>query len=358
MNKSIFLLGLLLIACDDTDKSTASEEVAASTIQSNGITVTTSIIQPQVFQKQIIANGKVEALQKSELRFKTSERIASIRVKNGQRVTKGQIIATLDNTVLTNQIQKSKIELDKAKSKFREEKINYGLANESNDNMDPEVLKTLQTKSGLFEAQNALENSQLMSGQTVLRAPFSGVIANIEAKTGNYITASDVFCTMISQQQMEVAFSVLENELPYVNLKQEVNITSFSDQEVTYRGTVTEINPLVDENGLIKIKAKINQNNASFFDGMHAKVIINQPVEEVIVIPKEALVLRSNREVVFTIEDGLAKWNYVEKLDENSTSYAIKKGLTLGDTLIVSGNINLSHDAKVNVNEDAKPVKN
>ena len=78
---------------------------------------------------------------------------------------------------------------------------------------------------------------------------------------------------------------------------------------------------------------------------------VNKQVKNVIVVPKEALVLRSNKKVVFTLENGVAKWNYVTELHENSTHYAIKKGENLKrtDTIIVSGNMNLSHDAKVNV---------
>ena len=124
-------------------------------------------------------------------------------------------------------------------------------------------------------------------------------------------------------------------------------LSPFVDKSKKYSGYISEINPLVDQNGLIKIKAKINHPNRFLFDGMHVKVLINQPVRDLIVIPKEALVLRSNREVVFTLKNGAAKWNYVELADENSDSYAIKEGLSLGDTIILSGNMNLSHDAKV-----------
>ena len=142
-------------------------------------------------------------------------------------------------------------------------------------------------------------------------------------------------------------FSVLENELSFVKKNLAVTITSFVDKSKNYMGVVSEINPMVDENGLIQVKAKVNIPDNTLFDGMNVKVIINQPIHDVIVIPKEALVLRSNKEVVFTVKEGLAKWNYVEVLDENSSSYALKKGLKLGDTIIVSGNMNLSHDARV-----------
>ncbi|WGH74115.1 hypothetical protein P8625_08265 [Tenacibaculum tangerinum] len=96
------------------------------------------------------------------------------------------------------------------------------------------------------------------------------------------------------------------------------------------------------------MKAKITSENTGLLDGMNAKILINRPLENVILIPKEALVLRTNREVVFTKENDLAKWNYVEIAGENKDSYAIKKGLKLTDTIIVSGNLNLAHDAKVN----------
>ena len=354
MNKVFyFFLLLLVFNCNNTNKEESSENTALTKIESQGISVTTKVIEPTDFKKEIIANGLIEALQKSEIRFKTSERISSIKVKNGQEVSKGQTLAALDNAVLANQLNKAKIEVDVAKNKLQEEKINYGVDSESNEGIDASILKNLKIKSGVYEAENALENAQLLYNQTVLRAPFSGVIANIEVKTGNFITSADIFCTLINSQDLEVVFSVLENELTFITPKQEITINPFTDTDSSYKGFITEINPLVDENGLIQVKAKINTEGDRLYDGMNVKVTANKPIKDVVVIPKEALVLRSNREVVFTYEDGLAKWNYVKVLDENSTSYALKEGIKIGDTVIVSGNMNLAHDAKVKVSDTA-----
>ena len=344
---SILLVGLLVLS-SCRDKLEEAKSNSNKPHKREALLVNTIIAKNFDFQKQIIANGKIEALQKSELRFKTSERLSSIKVKNGQIVNRGQLLAHLDNEALTNQINKAKLDLDKAKSKLQEEKINYGLDEQNETKIDSEILRSLQIRSGYLEAKNALENAQFEYNQTFLRAPFSGVVANIEAKTNNYITSSDVFCTLISPKQLIVSFSILENELSFLKKTQDVDIISFVDSDKKFKGTITEINPIVDKNGLVKVGAKITNPDDSLFDGMSVKTIIYQPLKNVIVIPKEALVLRSNREVVFTVQDSLAKWNYVKVLDENSTSYAIKEGLKLGDTLIVSGNMNLSHDAKVN----------
>lgn len=346
MSRIIVSLCLLfLISCEQSsEKEAVDKQQVLSMTSTTAVDITT--IENRPFQKQIIANGKVGAIKKSELRFKTSNRIDSIKVSNGQAVVKGQVLAVLDRALLANQLDRAKIDVEKSKRKLQEAKINFGIENPTAV-IKPSLQKNLEIKSGFLEAQNALENVQLLYEQTVLKAPFSGLVANIETQEGNYITTGDIFCTIIAQQQLEVSFSVLENELPFIRKNQGLVIRPFVDVNKKYSGFISEINPLIDKNGLIKIKATINNPNRFLFDGMHVKVLINQAVRDVIVIPKEALVLRSNREVVFTLKNGVAKWNYVAIADENSNSYAIKEGLNLGDTIILSGNMNLSHDAKV-----------
>jgi hypothetical protein len=81
---------------------------------------------------------------------------------------------------------------------------------------------------------------------------------------------------------------------------------------------------------------------------MNVKVSVQRKLDSVVKIPKTALVKRSNRDVVFTVQDSLAKWNYVDIKAENSNFYAIKKGLSIKDTIIISNNMNLAHDARVN----------
>ena len=252
--------------------------------------------------------------------------------------------------MLKNNIEKAKIELQKAQNKFEEEKINFGA------NIKKSSFENLKIRSGLLEAQNNLERTQIEYNQTLLKAPFSGVIANLEKKEGDFITTSDIFCTLINPNNLEVYFSILENEYQFVSKGQEVEIESFVNKDQFLKGTVTEINPLVDENGLIKIKAKVLSKETNLLDGMNVRVLINKALKDVIVIPKGALVLRSNRQVVFTLEKGLAKWNYVEVVGENNNSYAIKKGLKVTDTIIVSDNLNLSHDSKVNATFIEKEV--
>lgn len=339
--KYLLLFLFVFISC-------SSNETKNKIVLDNGKTkdfenyLNISTINNISFNKKIIVNAKVRATNKVELRFNANKIIDKINLSNGESVVKDKLIAFLQNDLLQNSINNAKIEVQKAKNKFEEEKINFGT------NITKFSLENLKIRSGLLEAQNNLDRAQIEYNQTLLKAPFSGVIANLEKKEGDFITTADVFCTLINPNNLEVSFSILENEFQFVSKSQRIEIQSFVNKDQLLKGIITEINPLVDENGLIKIKAKVLSKETNLLDGMNVKVLINKPLKDVIVIPKEALVLRSNRQVVFTLEKGLAKWNYVEVAGENNNSYAIKKGLKVSDTIIVSGNLNLSHDAKVN----------
>ena len=93
------------------------------------------------------------------------------------------------------------------------------------------------------------------------------------------------------------------------------------------------------------------------FSGMNVRVSVRRSLGQQLVIPKTAVVLRSGKQVVFTLQEGKAMWNYVHTGLENATEYVvsdksqkgIEEGLLEGDTIIVTGNLNLAHEAAVNV---------
>ena len=88
---------------------------------------------------------------------------------------------------------------------------------------------------------------------------------------------------------------------------------------------------------------------------MNVRVSAFRSVGKQWVVPKTAVVLRTGKQVVFTVVDGKAVWNYVQTGLENATEYTVT-GETLkeGDPVIVTGNINLAHESPVKVIQDEK----
>ena len=216
-------------------------------------------------------------------------------------------------------------------------------------------MKLAKVKSGYDQTKSQYALAKRENEHATLVAPFDGMIANLFAKPFNLANTSETFCTLIDTKGMEVEFTVLESELSLIQKGDKVVITPYAGGGA-FEGSVSEINPLVDSNGMVKVKASVN-GQGKLFSGMNVRVSVRRSLGEQLVIPKTAVVLRSGRQVVFTLESGQAKWNYVDTGLENATECIVSDrsqsgvtdGLLAGDTVIVTGNLNLAHEAPVNV---------
>ena len=159
------------------------------------------------------------------------------------------------------------------------------------------------------------------------------------------------FCTVIDPHSLEASFTVLESELPLIQNGDKVEVTPFATTSLKTEGRISEINPLVDENGMVQVKAAVN-DKGKLFEGMNVRVSVQRSLGKQLVVPKTAVVLRSGKQVVFTLVDGHAYWNYVRTGLENADSYTLLEGLKEGDVVITSGNINLAHESPVKVIEN------
>ena len=103
---------------------------------------------------------------------------------------------------------------------------------------------------------------------------------------------------------------------------------------------------------MVRIKAQVTGDD-KLYEGMNVRVSVKRSVPDQLVVPRTAIVLRSGKQVLFTVKDSLAMWNYVTTGLENMTEYTLvnQEGgdLQEGMTVITSGNINLAHETPVRI---------
>jgi len=346
----VLLSVLLLGSCSKNSKS--ADNSGVSTVLPEVIDeVRVMRLNYTDFNHELISNGTVTARNKADLKFETSENVAEIYVKNGDRVIKGQKIAMLDQFKLQTALAQAQDALEQAKLRLQETLIgqNYSLADSAS--IPANIMQLAKTKSNYEQAFNSWKLAEYNFANSVMRAPFNGIIANLFTKQNNIPTASQPFCTVIDNSSMEADFKILESELPLVRKGDRVYVSPFSISNFTVEGRIEEINPMVDQNGMVRLKAAISNAGSQLYEGMNIKIRIERLVGKQLVIPKEALVLRTNRKVVFTLKDGRAQWVYVDTGYENATGYVVTSGLNEGDSVIYSGNINLAHETPVKVIE-------
>lgn len=345
---------LTLTACTN-NKGTTPTETSKVKTEEEISEVTAMTLKHTTFMHTIVSNGKVAAAQTADINFESSGTIARIYVSNGTMVTKGQKIAELQSYKLHNATERARYNMEQARIELKDVLIGQGYNPDKLEKVPAEVMKLAETKSGYKSSKAQYELAKFEEGQSVLVAPFSGVIANMTAKANSAVDLSKPLCRIINNQGMEVGFSIMESELPLVKVGDEVAVTAFAGGNVSAVGRICEINPLVDANGQVSVKARVS-SRSKLFDGMNVKVCIKQSLGRQLVIPKSAVVLRSGRQVVFCLNKGRAYWHYVHTGLENIDSYTVDErlddggdGLAVGDTVIVTGNVNLAHDSEVKV---------
>ena len=299
------------------------------------------------FKHELISNGTVAARKKADLKFQTSEVVSNIYVKNGDRVVKGQKIASLNQFKLKNSMLQAHDNMDKARLELQDVLIGQGYSLNDSINIPESVMKIAKLKSGYTQNINQYELSVYNYKNSILYAPFDGIIANLFTKEYNYPNGSEPFCTIVDNNSPEIVFMVLESEIPLIHTGDKVMVSPFAINDYTIEGRVVEINPIVDKNGMVRVKALAGSSRNQLYDGMNVKVRIQRTASKQLVIPKDALVLRTNKKVVFTMNKGRAKWIYVQTGMENSEGYVVTDGLVEGDSVIYEGNINLAHEAPV-----------
>ena len=347
----LFLAAGLLGSCSGEQKESSEKEGVETVLPSQVNEVTVMKLKKTEFNHEMVSNGKVVARQYADLSFRvTSEPLAKIYVRNGDRVRKGQKIAELDLFTLNNKLVQAKNSMERALLDMKDVLIGQGYAPDQLDKVPSDMRQLAEVKSGYGQSKASYEMAQYELQQAVIIAPFDGVVANLFAKNFNRPDGSKPFCRVIASGAMEVSFSVLESELPLIQRGDKVKVSPYS-ASAACTGRVTEINPLVDENGMVKVLASVD-GGTKLFDGMNVRVSVERKVKDLFVVPKTALVLRDGKKVIFTLKDGKAMWNYVETGLENLSEYTVTgDGMEEGAVVIVDGNVNLAHEAPVKVVE-------
>lgn len=354
MNKHLLWVGTLVAMCAvacGSPKEKEEENVSQVLAQETPV-VDVKVLRKGDFAYETISNGKVEAARRADLSFSASEVVTKIYAVNGQKVKKGQKIAQVDDYKLKNRLLSAKSSLDKAYLSLQEALISRGYNINDTASVPESEMKLLRTKSGYEDSHNAYNLALYEYENATLYAPFDGVVANLFTLEHNTPSAGKPFCTIIGTGSIMVDFAVLESELSAVKKGGEVEIRPFSGSDKVIIGRVTQINPVVDATGLVRIKAVVDKADETLYDGMNVRVVIRNTIPSQLAVPKTAVVNRSGgRKVVFSYKKGVAVWNYVTEGDDNSTDVIINTGLKEGDTIIVSGNANLTYDVRVNVNK-------
>ena len=350
----VLVIAVLVCGCKgkkDKEQTEDNTEMARGTFNKEKNIVTVEPLQLKTFNKQLVCNGKLEAQNKVTVQFEAQGKIDRINVRDGQKVQKGQIMASLDKEQPRRQLEQARLAFDKAEMILADRLLDYGYTLADTAKIPADQKRVIYINTGFIDSKMALENAERTFRQCDLKAPFSGKVASVK---GRQYEQSGQFCTLIDDSRYLVRFSVLETEYGFVHVGQQVLVSPFINSDVVMKGSIVSINPTVDQNGQIAVTAQVPGSDEQM-DGMNVRITVENSIPNQLVVPKSAVVIRDNMEVLFRIdpETGHSLWTYVNVILSNTKEHVVEPNkdrgadLNVGDMIITSGNLNLGDDAEV-----------
>jgi membrane fusion protein (multidrug efflux system) len=326
-------------------KGSASQGQSAA-VAVEAVKVVTAPI-PQV----ITTVGSLRSDESITLRPESAGRISAITFQEGQPVTKGAPLVTLDPAMPRAELEQAKANYVLAKQKFDRAvdlaKRNF-ISGQAKDEAENNV-KVAEATVQLAEAKLA---------KTDIRAPFSGIIGLRTVSVGDYVKEGADLVNLEAIDPLKVDFRVPETYLGQVQVGQSLQITLDALPGKTYEGKVIAVNPLIDAAGRsIIIRAQVRNQGTALRPGMFARIrLITRAERDAMMLPEEALVPQGTDKFVFRVNDGKVTRVKVETGQRRDGKVEIVSGVNKDDVIVTAGQLKLRDGVSVRVAGTETPV--
>ncbi|WP_157976169.1 efflux RND transporter periplasmic adaptor subunit [Lewinella sp. IMCC34191] len=357
----LLALLLLLTACGGGDEE-ATVEPPVRAVRAQHVTVDDGT-SSQVF------NGVAEAAGRTPLSFRVAGTLRSLPVKLGQRVNRGQLIATLDPADLrvqqsqaNAQRQASQAQLESAQTQLIAAQAAYERTSRLYENNSVSLSQFEQVRSEFQSAQAQVEaaRSQLeASGAQVqaagnqvaytrLPAPFAGVITEKHVEENEYAGSGRAIVTLSTEENPEVEVSVPEDFVGRLASGQQVEITFSSIPDRAFTGTISEVAYAAAGSPSYPVTIAVNDETEAIRPGMAATVRFQfgdatGGRDTLIVAPTASVSEGPDGRYVFRLEAGDRADQYVARRvpvtvgDYTHSGFVVRDGLRPGDLVATAG---------------------
>ncbi|MBC3872544.1 efflux RND transporter periplasmic adaptor subunit [Undibacterium flavidum] len=342
--------------------SEGTELMAGQTIGAKGdknrpVTVNTILAQKRNYEVQLKANGVVSSLNIVEVRPQVSSVIDKVHIKEGQFVKAGTLLFTLDNRADSVNLAKAQAQLDKEIASLAENKRQLERSKElfAKKFQSQSVVDAAQTavqaqQSVVDGAKAAVAAAKVNLGYSKIVAPVSGRTGLINVFPGSLVQPNTSGAALVTITQMDpiaITFPLpqrnLSDALDSMKRGDSIAFASLPDSKAVFKGKLQFIDNVIDAvSGTVKVKAVFDNKEMKLWPGAYANVDLSVlTLKDVIVIPRDALVMGVNAVTVFIADsEGKAEQKKVQVLYSFEND-AIVSGLEAGMKVILEGKQNL-----------------
>jgi len=338
----------------------ARQAFSAPEVETVTAAVTTDS-EPSAGTPILTASGYVVARRKAVVSAKIQGRLAELRVEEGSQVREGEILARLESIDYEAAVQRARAAVQRAEADLaeyrRQLRVAEGLTQQSvlaEDQRDAAASRVKIAEAGLAQAAADLAYADAQLQNTVIRAPFGGVVVKKMAEVGesvapippgvNISTSSGAIVALADLATLEVEADVAEANVAKVGSGQPAEVTVEAIPDKRYRAVLRQVIPTADRTkATVQVKVTILDKDKDMKPEMSAKVTFlepekaasaTEPARPVVQVPRSAVATRDGRSLVFLVREGKLVAQPVVLGGERDGKVIVKQGLAGGETLV------------------------
>lgn len=301
-------------------------------------------VRPETIRDRINLPGVIEPWTDLELLAQISGKVIEVPMEEGDKVTRGQVIARIDPTDY-------RIALDAARASFQ-------MANANLKRLEKLFEKRLISQSDLEKSETQvqttraeMEKAEVNLSRCTIIAPMSGVIRRLDAKKGLLLSVADPIARILEIDRVKAVVGIPESDVPTVRNIDFVELTvqALGNLKINGKKHVLAASP---ENvaRLYKLELAVANPDGMLLPGMFVRAdIVRKVAKDSLSVPLYTVITRNQEQFVYVEKDGLAERRPVQLGILEDWKVQIVKGLTPGDRVIVEGHRSVEQGQKVNV---------
>lgn len=326
------------------DAAKPAAQPAAQAAKPMGLPVKAVPVKVGKVSDEVTAVGTLLAEESVIIRPEIDGRIVGLHFQEGQAVTAGTRLVSIDGSEFEAQAAAVRADLKTEEQRLARTGELHQQNFISKDALDVQLGTVDRLKARLAEAESRV-------AKTVIRAPFSGTVGLRMISPGAYVKAGADVVRLESIGTIKADFRIPELYMSKVRPNQEVVIRLDAYQGEDFRGRVYAVEPVVDERTrTVLMRARVPNKSNKLKPGMFVRVAVTMATRpDAIVVPEQALWPQGQDNFVFRVVDGKAVLTKVTIGNRQPGEVEITQGLGPGDTVVTEGQIKLRDGAPVMV---------
>jgi len=322
--------------------------------------VSTVAVEAQSWPRAIQAVGSLSAVQGVMISPEVAGTVSEILFESGQTVEKGAILLRMDTAT-----EKALLDAAEASAVLAEANLKRARQLRESGTISAAELDSAQAEARAAEAE--VQNYREVINKKVLRAPFSGTLGIRQIDAGQYLTPGAAIVDLQNLDALHAEFFVPQTHLPKLKTGLTVEITSDALPGETFTGTLTAIEPRVDEaTRNIRLQATVKNEGDKLRPGLYVNLAVQLPGDDaVLAVPATALAYATYGNSVFRVRDEtdeesgesykVGEQQFVKTGRTRGDFVQIVTGLEAGDVIVRDGVFKLRNNIRLSIDNERKP---